>query len=299
MNKSDIKRRIKKEYGSNPLENSYKDESKNMLRLVRIYHDLKEEKDAQVIGYYDTDAQSAKEAARFTGTDSFSLEELVGLSDTLFLTTPDGIIEKAWDCIKEMSLANKIICHFSGSLSSVVFSGIETTGASGCSVHPMLAFSDKFTSYQQLNQAFFTVEGDKHAVEVMSRLLRSMGNEVCLIDKEKKVLYHTAASILSNQVVAVLDTGYRLLTECGFGREEAVRATQTLVRNNVENVIRQDTVAALTGPIERGDTATVEKHLSCLSGSDEQMYRVLAGKLVELAQVKNPQKDYTQLKELL
>ena len=49
MNKSDIKRRIKKEYGSNPLENSYKDESKNMLRLVRIYHDLKEEKDAQVI----------------------------------------------------------------------------------------------------------------------------------------------------------------------------------------------------------------------------------------------------------
>ena len=50
MNKSDIKRRIKKEYGSNPLENSYKDESKNMLRLVRIYHDLKEEKDAQVIG---------------------------------------------------------------------------------------------------------------------------------------------------------------------------------------------------------------------------------------------------------
>ena len=48
MNKSDIKRRIKKEYGSNPLENSYKDESKNMLRLVRIYHDLKEEKDALV-----------------------------------------------------------------------------------------------------------------------------------------------------------------------------------------------------------------------------------------------------------
>lgn len=49
MNISELKRKIKEDYGSNPLEKCDKDEAKNMLRLVKIYHDLKEEKDARVI----------------------------------------------------------------------------------------------------------------------------------------------------------------------------------------------------------------------------------------------------------
>lgn len=255
---------------------------------------------ATVAGYYDKSYENAAEAAKFTGTDFFRQpEEIVALSDTLFITTPDGIIEGVWDCIKEMSLTNKIICHFSGSLSSVVFSGMEETGASGCSIHPMLAFSDKYSSYKQLHNAFFTIEGDSLAVETMSGLLQACGNTVCPIDKSQKALYHTAASILSNHVVAVLDTGYRLLTECGFSREAAREATQQLVRGNVENVIRQDTVHALTGPIDRGDVLTVKKHLDALSGSDKEMYCLLGKKLVELSRIKNPERDYSELSSLL
>jgi predicted short-subunit dehydrogenase-like oxidoreductase (DUF2520 family) len=256
--------------------------------------------DMSVIGYYDTIRNNAVEAAQFTGTESFQdLERLVELSDTLFITTPDGIIAQAWDCIKEMSLTNKIICHFSGSLSSVVFSGMEETGASGCSIHPMLAFSDKYSSYQQLEKAFFTIEGDAKAVEVMSHHLKSLGNTVCPINGDKKALYHTAASILSNQVVAVLDTGYRLLAECGFSRDDAIKASEHLVRGNVENVIRQDTVQALTGPIDRGDVSTVQKHLAALNGEDKEMYCILGKKLVEIAQVKNPDRDYSEMLRLL
>lgn len=253
-----------------------------------------------VVGYYDTSFGNAVEAAAFTGTESFQeMDRLVAFSDTLFLTTPDGMIAGTWDCMKSMPLTNKIICHFSGSLSSVVFSGMDKTGASGCSIHPMLAFSDKYSSYTQLQNAFFTIEGDGRAVEIMSGLLCSLGNKVCPIDREKKVLYHTAASILSNDVVAVLDTGYRLLTECGFSREAAREASQSLVRGNVENVISQDCIQALTGPIDRGDVSTVEKHLSSLDGSDEEMYRILGKKLVGLARIKNPDRDYGKLFNLL
>ena len=74
----------------------------------------------------------------------------------------------------------------------------------------------------------------------MTGLFQSIGNTICPIDGEKKALYHAAASILSNQVVAVLDTGYRLLTECGFSREDAVKASEHLVRGNVENVLKQE-----------------------------------------------------------
>lgn len=60
------------------------------------------------------------------------------------------------------------------------------------------------------------MEGHPHAVQVITDLLTSYGNEVCRIDAAAKPEYHAAASILSNQVIAVLDTGYRLLEDCGF-----------------------------------------------------------------------------------
>ncbi|MGN1433472.1 MAG: Gfo/Idh/MocA family oxidoreductase [Ruminococcus sp.] len=105
----------------------------------------------QISGFYDTAPDNAAFAAQFTQTDCFSeLNKLVKVSDTLFITTPDNVIGSVWDCIKNknMSVNNKIVCHFSGALSSDVFTDSQSAGASVCSVHPLLAFSDKLTSYR-------------------------------------------------------------------------------------------------------------------------------------------------------
>ena len=76
-----------------------------------------------VTGYFSRTVESAQEAADFTQTKVFAnVQDLVKASDTLFITTPDGSIGDVWDCIAKLSIQNKIICHFSGSLSSVVFS---------------------------------------------------------------------------------------------------------------------------------------------------------------------------------
>ena len=198
-----------------------------------------------------------------------------------------------------MSHRNQIICHCSGALSSDSFSGAKEAGVSCCSVHPMLPFSNKFSSYQQLEHAFFTVEGHPHAVQVITDLLTSYGNEVCRIDAAAKPEYHAAASILSNQVIAVLDTGYRLLEDCGFSRKKAVAATAALVRQNIENVLSQGCVHALTGPIERGDVSTVEKHLHCLNTEDAALYRMLGTRLLAIAEGKNPAQNYENMRHVL
>ena len=188
-------------------------------------------KDIELAGYYDVDSAAAKEAAEFTRTESFdSLKQLADQSQIIFITTPDSFIIPVWEQLKELSLRNQIICHCSGALSSDSFSGRESMSVSCCSIHPMLPFSNRFSSYEQLNKAFFTVEGQDAAVEAISGLFCSIGNEVCRIDGAKKAKYHAAASILSNQVIAVLDMGYTLLEDCGFTRAEAVRATGQLVK---------------------------------------------------------------------
>ena len=257
-------------------------------------------KSQELAGYYDVDSGAAKEAAEFTQTNVFgTLQELLDCSDIIFITTPDNYIISVWEQIKTLSLKNQIICHCSGALSSDSFSKDEHMTVSCCSIHPMLPFSNRFSSYEQLNNAFFTVEGDKKASDVLCELFRSFGNEVCTIDKSKKAKYHAAASILSNQVIAVLDMGYSLLTECGFTREEALRATSQLVTKNIENVIANDCSAALTGPIERGDAQTIKKHLDCLSEDDAKLYRMLAERLVKIARNKNANKDYSEVENLL
>ncbi len=255
---------------------------------------------ADVLGYYDTNDRAAEEAAQFTGTERYdTLAELVSASKLIFITTPDGIILSVWEQIRHLPLAQKIICHCSGALSSDSFSGIEDTRAACLSIHPMLPFSNRFSSYEQLEKAFFTVEGDSSAIQVVSAMFEGFGNRVCSIRAEDKPRYHAAASILSNQVVAVLDCGYALLEQCGFSREEAIAATATLVRQNVNNVIENGCVSALTGPIERDDLGTVQKHLACLNEEDAQMYCTLGTKLVTIAEKKNPGVDYGKMRALL
>lgn len=258
------------------------------------------EEGIRIAGYYDTIQEAASGAAAFTSSKSFpSLAGLVEESSLLFLTTPDSIIEPTWEEIRPLPIAGKLICHCSGALPSDVFSGIEHTGAFGCSLHPMLPFSDRYCSYEPLKHAFFTIEGADQAVHAVTGLFTRLGNSVCRIQSAYKPAYHAAASILSNQVTAVLDTGYRLLESCGFTEAQAIQASSGLVRQNIENVLQCGCTKALTGPIERNDLATVQKHLDCLNEEDKRMYQVLGLKLIHIATQKNPAADYSQLQALL
>ena len=256
--------------------------------------------DVTVTGYNSIVEEEARWAAQFTGSSVFErIEDVIAASDAIILSTPDGAIKKVWDTIDKKNLTGKMICHLSGSLSSDVFSGIDTYGGYAISIHPMFAFSNKDSVYQQLDSVSFTLEGHPYAVNAWKQQLHALGNHSVVIDQAKKPRYHAAASILSNQVIAVLATGYELLTECGFSEKDARTFSAALVRDNVEHVIADGCVSALTGPIERGDVGTVQKHLQELNDAQKEMYRVCGSKLLELAECKNPQTDYAVLENVL
>lgn len=262
------------------------------------------EKGKTVTGFFSKSFESAARAAEFTSTDSLSvmafhdMEELVALSDTLIITTPDDEIGKVWDRMKEMSINERIICHVSGSLSSDVFTGIDKKQAYGASIHPLLAFRDKYSSYEQLHNSFFTLEGDETALRGMESLLQELGNPYRIIERKAKAAYHCAASILSNDVLALLEMGYGLLQECGFTEKEARESTASLIRGNVENVLKNGTLSSMTGPIVRGDVSTVEKHLQVLKGEDRKIYLLLGKRLLKMAAINDPQKNYGKMEKI-
>lgn len=261
-----------------------------------------------VAGYFSKHFESSEQAGTFTGTEVFkTLEQLIQACDIICIAVPDDVIGSVWEEIRKSIRAysapppdkGKIVCHFSGSLSSAVFSGIEGTIAVGCSIHPMYAFSDKFTSYRQLNQVIFTMEGDERAVAVMEPLYTGMGNRVLRIRPDRKALYHCSASLASNFVVGLLQFSLELLEECGIPEEEGRELIGPLVRGNVEAVLREGADRALTGPIERGDAHTVAGHLAALGEEDARLYRLLGQKVLTVAERMHPGRDYKEIAELL
>ena len=241
-----------------------------------------------ISGYYSRQFTSAKEAAELTSSTAFSsLKEVADGSDTLFVTVPDGQLANVWDDMIAMQagLNGKIVCHASGSLSSAVFSGSIEQGISAFSVHPLFAISDKYHSYKQLSKCLFTIEGeDGKARRQLIKLLQHCGNEAEIIEADKKALYHAAAVMVSNFTVGLSYLGSEMLKSCGFSEENADKALLPLMQGSVDNICRQGSIMALTGPVERGDKETVQRHLKVLETEQEKaVYESMTKVLEEIA----------------
>lgn len=253
-----------------------------------------------VTGFYSRTHESADEAATFAETETYSsLCKLVEKSDVIFITTPDGVIHQVWGDLLHQDISNRIICHFSGSLSSHVFSGREEAGASGISMHPMYAFSDKFHSYEQFHTAYLTLEGDPEAVAVMKPMWEAIGHHVLTLKAEDKIKYHAAAAMASNEMLGLMQASLDILSECGFSEKDSMALLTPLVQGNIASMLEKGCVNALTGPVERGDAQTVRKHLQALEGSKAgKIYQRLGSTMVELAKRRNPDRDYTPVRTL-
>ena len=258
------------------------------------------ENNIKVSGYYSRNEYSAKEATNFTNTKQYKMIlDLIDDSDAIFITTPDSEIEGVWNEIKKLPIENKLICHCSGSVSSEVFSNINNHGAYGYSIHPMFAISDKYNSYKNLSKAFITIEGNEKHINYLFDLFRGLGNNVAIIDKENKSLYHAASVFVSNLVLGLINNGVKYLKQCGFEEQKAIEALFPLIEFNLANIKENGLVDSLTGPVERGDLSTVIGHCNALGEMDRELYKKLSMNVLEIAKVKNNNRNYEDLERFL
>ncbi len=259
-----------------------------------------------VVGYASKTKRSAEEAAACTHSRCFSsAPELASASDLIIISTSDGALSGVWHelcctCDEgDLSLEGKIVAHLSGCTSSAVFKEAAKYNASVCSAHPLLAFGDALTAHKQLEAAHFSLEGDAHAVDAVSALLKELGNPVHIMQAKDKTRYHAAAVFASNLVLAPLDTAVNILSTCGFSEEEARGALEPLIKGNIENFCSKGAAAALTGPVERDDKGTVIAHIESLDSDSANLYRALTQTLVDIAKKKHPERTYENWNDLL
>jgi predicted short-subunit dehydrogenase-like oxidoreductase (DUF2520 family) len=251
-------------------------------------------------GYYSLHESSSQKATHKTNSIVFhDIAECIHACDIIFITTPDSSIREVWETIKKTSIHEKVICHTSGAVSSHIFDGIDQNGAFGYAVHPVVSIPSDPEAYCNLHQAHFTIEGSAKRLSDLQAFFINLGNSVVLIDAEKKSLYHAANVFLSNFLVVLVQSGWNILQECNIPSSTIKAMAKSLLESSLQNIMNYGIEPSLTGPIERNDIQTIQRHLEALSERDRKTYSTLSIELLEIAKKKHPQRDFTDLSSSL
>lgn len=169
--------------------------------------------------------------------------------DLLIVATPDFAIR---DVAAAIEPARAVLLHLSGATSLDALSPHRAAG-----MHPLVSLSDPTVGASALRNAWFAVAGDPLA----SQIAESLSGKWFEIEDRNRALYHGAAAIGANHLVALLGQVERIGAEIGVPLE----AFMSLVKSSIENVEASGPAAALTGPAARGDEVTIERHRSALA----------------------------------
>lgn len=174
------------------------------------------------------------------------------------------------------------VLHCSGALDAQVLAPVAALGCPTGSLHPLVAVADPLRDADRLVGAWFGVEEASGRAAAL-RLVAALGGQELAVARGGKAVYHAAAVFASNHLVGVLAVAERLAAEAGIEPAAGRAALAALARGALESVARSGPAAALTGPLVRGDAATLQLHLARLSPPDAELYSVLARSLLPLA----------------
>lgn len=187
-------------------------------------------------------------------------------------------------------LQGAVVFHCSGALASDRLQAARDAGAHVASVHPIRSFADPGAVAAAFAGTFCGVEGDPQALAVLEPALLAMGARPVAINAAAKTVYHAAAVFASNYLTTVLDAALRAYQAAGIPEATARELARPLVTETVANVFRLGAAPALSGPISRGDMATVarQQHAVALwDAATGELYQALVAPTEKLASRKH------------
>lgn len=186
-------------------------------------------------------------------------------------------------------LNGAVVFHCSGAKTSDELLDARQRGAAVASVHPIRSFADPAQVASQFGGTYCGVEGDERALGLLTPALLAIGAQPVALDAAAKTVYHAASVFASNYLVTLLDAALRAYQAAGIPEAVARALAQPLASESLANVFRLGPEAALSGPIARGDMATVARQQAALDVWDEatgKLYQAMADATLELARRK-------------
>lgn len=203
-----------------------------------------------------------------------SAQDAVDRVDFVFITTPDDTIGPVCDSVQWKQ--GHSVVHCSGAASIEVLASAAGHGASAGSFHPCQAFASAAEALKNLPGSTFAIEADPPLAGILEAIAFDLGCEYIRLGPGDKALYHAAAVLVSNYVVTLLKISTDFFYNLGIDRASAVKILIPLMKGNLLNIERLGIPDCLTGPIARGDTGTIEKHMKTITQRSPENFDLYA-----------------------
>jgi predicted short-subunit dehydrogenase-like oxidoreductase (DUF2520 family) len=225
--------------------------------LARAGHDI--------VAVSGVSTESRRRAERLLpGVPVRPADETVAAADFVLLAVPDDVLRGLVTGLAETGAwsPGQIAAHTSGAQGIGVLDAAAARGVLPLALHPVMTFAGRPEDVDRLAGATWGVTALDELRPVAESLVLEMGGEPVWVPEPARPLYHASLTIGSNHLVTLVNDAVGLLA--GAGVAEPSRLIAPLLSASLDNVLRLGD-SALTGPVSRGDVATVAQHVDTLT----------------------------------
>ena len=196
-------------------------------------------------------------------------QDLADAVDMVFITTADDFIPQVSSALKWRP--GQTVVHCSGASTVQSLEAARRQGAGVGSIHPCQTFAGIEQAIANLPGSTFAIEAEEPVKATLTDMARALRGDIVYLTSEDKVLYHAAAAIACNYFTTIVKLAADLWRNFGKTPADAIKAYMPLLRGTLANIETAGFPKCLTGPIARGDVATIRRHLAALEKSAPEL----------------------------
>lgn len=220
-------------------------------------------------------SQESRERAELLlpGVPVLDVPEVVRRAELVLLAVPDDALEPlvaglaatgAWQ-------AGQLVVHTAGRYGAAVLDPARAAGAIPLAIHPAMTFTGTSLDLGRLEGCPFAVTAPAPVLPIAQALVVEIGGEPVVLAEEARGLYHAALVHGGNNLVVLVAQAAAALAAAGIA--DPGQALRPLLEAALDRALRAASqpggpgaIAAISGPVRRGDAGTVREHLAVLSG---------------------------------
>ena len=191
-----------------------------------------------------------------------SHQDVADTAELVFITTPDDAIATVASQLKWH--AGQRVVHCSGAESTDILQPARKLGAHIGSFHPLQTFASAKQAIENIPGSTFALEAEPPLLDILKDMATALDGHWIELKASDKVAYHAAAVIACNYMVTLVKLATDLWQTFSIPPHQATQALLPLLRGTINNIDTVGIPQCLTGPIVRGDTGTIKKHLDAL-----------------------------------
>lgn len=259
---------------------------------------------ATVVGFVGRDAARTRAAVEALGCGEVLDWAGLASADRVVFAVGDDQLD---DAVRSAAAAggprSGMWLHTSGRHGLEVFAAAASLGVCFGSLHPLAPFPGS-VAVEHAPGGPAVVQGDASSLAWLQELCSMLDFEPIVCGEQDRALYHAACALAANGATALFGLAEQVLRRAGGVVEQDARMmVSALMAAAVDAASRHGAGPALSGPVRRGDCATVAAHLDRLAASAPDVapsYRALMSHALQLAADEGlPQDVQLRLRELL